>query len=299
MKTFLGLGECMVELASAGENLWKQGFAGDVLNTLWYARAELTPDWVVQFHSAVGVDSISDDMLAFISAANIECQTMPRIADRAPGLYSIHLNEAERSFTYWRETSAAKLMMADRDLFWRNVAAADLVYVTGITLAILPDQDCDDLIDGVRAHMKPDATLCFDPNIRPRLWQDPVRMKACITAMAAASDLVLPSFDDEKTIFNDKTPAETAARYGGQGQLVIVKDGAAPTLVSQNGQSQSIPVPPVADVVDTTAAGDSFNGAFLAEWLQSKDPARAVAAAQQCSGKVVGTKGALITVNAA
>ena len=33
---------------------------------------------------------------------------------------------------------------------------------------------------------------------------------------------------------------------------------------------------PVVDVVDTTAAGDTFIGYFLAEWIQSRDPARSL-----------------------
>lgn len=34
-KIFLGIGECMVEMAPTQDGLFHQGFAGDVFNTLW------------------------------------------------------------------------------------------------------------------------------------------------------------------------------------------------------------------------------------------------------------------------
>ena len=39
-KTIVSIGECMVELASAGDGLYRRGFAGDTLNTAWYLHRE-------------------------------------------------------------------------------------------------------------------------------------------------------------------------------------------------------------------------------------------------------------------
>ena len=60
------IGECMVELAPTEDGLFRQGFAGDTLNTAWYIRA-LAPAGRhgVRYLSAVGIDDISDRMLAF------------------------------------------------------------------------------------------------------------------------------------------------------------------------------------------------------------------------------------------
>ncbi|MEM8542148.1 MAG: sugar kinase, partial [Pseudomonadota bacterium] len=63
MKKLLGIGECMVELSSAGEEgLMRLSFAGDVLNTLWYAQsdfAQSNKNWNAGFLSAVGEDPMS------------------------------------------------------------------------------------------------------------------------------------------------------------------------------------------------------------------------------------------------
>ena len=74
MPLCLGIGELMVELApSDSPNSLRRGFAGDVFNTLYYARLLMPADWKVGFHTAFGTDSLSDDMMAFIARHNIDC----------------------------------------------------------------------------------------------------------------------------------------------------------------------------------------------------------------------------------
>ena len=295
VKEFLCIGECMVELSAAGPDLWRQGFAGDVLNTAWYARAALPNDWAVRFFTAVGCDPISDQMVGFIEEAGISCDGIPHIADKMPGLYAIHLDGAERSFSYWRDSSAARQMLSEPRLLWTRISQADVVYLSGITLGILPVGDAELLIDGLKKHSKDGALIALDPNIRPRLWPDPVRMRNIISSAASVSDIVMPSFDDEAQAFGDVDSDATARRYLDLGAgIVVVKNGTNATMVATADNQTTWPVPPVPDVVDTTAAGDSFNGGFLAEYVRSKDISRSVLAAQACSGRVVRFRGALI-----
>ena len=124
----------------------RQSFAGDVFNSLWYARAGLPAAWQVSFCSAVGADPTSDKMMNFIEQAGVRCDAVRRLADRTPGLYMIHLDGAERSFSYWRDTSAARLLAQDHDHIGRVIDAADVIYLSGITLAILPPEDATALI---------------------------------------------------------------------------------------------------------------------------------------------------------
>ncbi|MDK3074706.1 sugar kinase [Sedimentitalea sp. JM2-8] len=295
MTSILGIGECMIELSPAEGSLLRQGFAGDVFNTLWYAKATGGPDAEVAFFTAVGDDPISDRMLAFAATAGIRCDSVPRIPGRRPGLYVIHLTGAERTFSYWRDTSAARLMMRHANRLWPQVADADFVYFSGITLAILSHEDCELFLGNLRARMKPGARVAFDPNLRPHLWDDADRMRRVISRAAGLSDIVLPSFDDECRNFGDAAPEDTARRYGALGaDQVVVKNGPLPTLLLNKGGMQDFPVPPVEGVVDTTAAGDSFNGAYLSALGRGAAVAQAIAVAQACSAQVVYRKGALV-----
>lgn len=298
MTSILGIGECMIELSSAGEGLWQQRFSGDVFNALWYARAHSKDDTYIAFHTAVGTDQMSDQMLSFIQSGGISCDDTPRIADRHLGLYTIHLNEAERSFTYWRDTSAAQMMMRQPASLWPKVEAADVVYFSGITLAILPPDDLEVLLSGLVAHKKAGGVLAFDPNIRPYLWGDKKRMLDVISRAAGLCDLVLPSFDDERIAFGDATPEDSAKRYADLGaKQVVVKNGPADTVHLEAGCLTSYPVALVDNIIDTTAAGDSFNGAFIGS-LQGGMPIKdAIGVAQRCAGQVITYRGAIIPLS--
>jgi 2-dehydro-3-deoxygluconokinase len=277
----------MVELSPAGEDLYRRAFAGDVVNTLWYARAALPRGWGVRFHSGFGTDPLSNGMRGFLEEAGIGCGTSPVVPDRRPGLYMISLAGAERSFSYWRESSAARRLASGG--LAAALEGATMAYLSGITLGILSAGDRATLLGALRAS---GAAVAFDPNIRPALWPDAAEMRDAITEAAALAHVVLPSLDDERTHFGDVDARATARRYAGR--LVVVKDGGGPVLVSDDGRITLAETAPVPDAVDTTGAGDSFNGAFLAGWATHGDVMRAVAEGQAMAARVIRHRGALM-----
>lgn len=295
-----GIGECMVELSENGAGLLRRGFAGDVFNTLWYAKRALGETQQVRFLSAVGTDPLSDQLLASIEASNIDTSRVRRVADRRPGLYMIHLDGAERSFSYWRENSAARLLASDRSHLSDALVGAKVVYFSGITLAILPDDDAEAFLELLAAARAAGQIVAFDPNIRPALWNDTARMKSMVAQATAHSTIVLPSFDDETKAFGDTSPEATVARYASYGaDMIVLKNGEGDVQVQQNGGDVRVfATAPVAAPVDTTGAGDSFNGAFLAEYMRSQDIAAAVKAGQTCAAEVICHRGALIDLDA-
>ncbi len=294
-KTFLGIGECMVELAQADSRLLRKSFAGDVFNTLWYAHAGLDQDWKACFLSAVGTDVVSGQMIDFIENAGIDCSTVQRLENRRPGLYMIHLQDGERSFSYWRDTSAARLLAADRHKLTATIEAASAIYFSGITLAILPDDDALALIDCVAGARSQGKTVAFDSNIRPALWQSPERMQQLMQLAAGAASLALPSCDDERNAFGDASSEAVLARYAAAGaDTIILKDGSGDIVVRSDKGVSRYRTDHIANPVDTTGAGDSFNGAFLAEFLKTGDIAKSVAAGQRCAARVIQHHGALV-----
>ncbi|TKA96061.1 sugar kinase, partial [Cereibacter changlensis] len=110
---FVALGEAMVEMAPTGEpGTFAMGFAGDTLNTAWYLRRAL-PGWSVDYATCIGTDAVSDRMLGFLEDAGIGVGHVARLAERTVGLYLIELRDGERSFSYWRGQSAARLLARD------------------------------------------------------------------------------------------------------------------------------------------------------------------------------------------
>lgn len=291
----LSIGECMVELMQADGGLMRKSFAGDTFNTAYYARQYLPADWSVDYFTAVGRDMISEEMLSFMTGHGIGTGHIAHIDGRSPGLYMIHLNDGERSFSYWRSVSAAKLLARDADRLRAAVEASDVVVFSGITLAILSPEDVDTLLAELRRARASGKLVAFDPNIRPRLWDTSERMRATISDGARAASLVMPSFDDEKTHFGDTSIEATIARYRALGVPdVIVKDGADGATLALGDTRAHVPSARVENIIDTTSAGDSFNGSFLARYVLTGDAAGAARFAADVAAAVIQHHGALV-----
>jgi len=294
-RRFLSAGEIMVEMAPAGGGHFAMGFAGDTFNTAWYARRLLPADWQVDYVTAVGADPLSDDMLDWIAAQGIGTGHVRRVPDRTVGLYMIRLKDGERSFAYWRGQSAARTLADDPAALAAAFAGADTLYFSGITLAILDDAARARFCAAVAAARAAGVHVAFDTNLRPRLWPGVQAMRAGLMQGAAVADTVLPSFDEEVTAFGDNCPEDTIRRYreAGASTVVVKNAGACCTAWSaQEGRAEVTP-PPVARVVDSTAAGDSFAAAFLAARAGGAGLAAAVSAAAALASRVIGTRGAL------
>lgn len=292
----LSIGECMVELSQAGEGLLRRGFAGDTFNAAWYARACLPAEWNVDYFTALGDDPMSSEMLSFMKSAGIGTEAIRRIPGRTPGLYLITLRNGERTFSYWRDTAAARRLADDADHLRRCIEAADIVYFSGITLGILTPEANDTLLAELRRARAAGKRIAFDPNIRPRLWSDRETMLRTISDGARAANLVLPSFDDETAHFGDASVEDTIARYHGLGvEGVVVKNGEHGATLSFGGPATHVPAVTAPQVVDTTSAGDSFNGGFLSGLVRGASPEEAAAYGAAVASVVIGHHGALIS----
>lgn len=297
-RRFVSIGECMVELApSGGGDNYALGFAGDTLNTAWYLRRLLPDDWQVDYVTAVGEDAISQRMIDFLSSAGLGTDHVQRIADKTVGLYLIELRDGERSFAYWRSDSAAKRMCETPALIDAALDGAEIAYFSGITLGILSADDRVHLLESLGKARAKGTRIAFDPNLRPKLWPDVETMCRAVMEAAAVSDIALPSHEDEATFFGDADLDATAKRYRAAGvTTVLVKNGADEMMSLTEAGRATHAVKPATSVIDTTAAGDSFNAGFFAAYLQNAPFAEAVEAGAALAARVIGKRGALVDV---
>lgn len=296
----LSVGEAMVELSPADEpSLWRLGFAGDTLNTAWYLRRLLPRDRAIGFMSRIGVSPFSDAMRDFIEAAGLDVTHISRDPAAEVGLYAIHLTGGERSFSYWRGQSAARGLADDGAALDHAFAAADWIYLSGITLAILPPAGRDRLLASLARARDDGARIAFDPNLRPRLWADAATMRGAVERAAALADEMLPSFDDEHDQFGDPAPQATIDRYLAAGaRQVVVKAGGEPVRFGGADGTGCVDDLRREAPVDTTAAGDSFNAGYLAARLAGHGVADAIRAGHAVSRQVIRQRGALVEIDA-
>jgi 2-dehydro-3-deoxygluconokinase len=139
MTRVASIGECMVELTLPAESgSARVGFAGDTLNTAVYIKRSV-PAVSVAYVTALGTDALSERMIDFFRGEDLDTGLIERRPDRAPGLYAISTDASgERSFTYWRENSAARtLFEPPAEVTPARLEGSDLIYLSGITLAVM------------------------------------------------------------------------------------------------------------------------------------------------------------------
>ncbi|MCL6270417.1 sugar kinase [Sansalvadorimonas sp. 2012CJ34-2] len=303
------IGECMVELSDIGHSTYQKSFAGDTLNTAVYlARGLKGTRCRVSFITALGEDPLSEQMMFSWSKEGIECDHIAHIKDKLPGLYSIQLDKSgERSFFYWRNDSAA------RKLFGDNVSNGDHrnheglsdlqlkslthdfshIYLSGISLAILDPQSRIRLIALLQKAQENGTSIIFDNNYRPRLWNSTSEALETVNQVLDLTSLALVTFDDEQALFGDRTPEETLQRLQGIPE-VVVKSGAEGCIVEFRDERKLIPAKKVKTVLDTTAAGDSFNGGYLAARVRNYPPIEAARFGHAMAAEVIQHKGAIV-----
>jgi 2-dehydro-3-deoxygluconokinase len=290
------IGEAMVELRPAGAGLFARAVAGDAYNTAVYLKREMGAQADVAFLTAVGDDALSQGMMAQFAAEGLQTALAFTVLDGLPGLYLIELDaQGDRSFHYWRSASAARRWLTELEARGGGdlLAGADLVYVSGISLAILaPDERLRalSLLRSLRGRV---GRIAFDPNIRPRLWPDLTEARTAVEAACGLADIVLPSQVDGELIWGEADPSSQLDRYGALASEVALTLGEEGVRLRLGRETLALPAR-IVEAVDTSGAGDSFNGAYLAGRLRGADPIAAARAGLALAARVVTAPGALV-----
>ncbi|WP_271411913.1 sugar kinase [Pseudomonas sp. Q1-7] len=290
------LGEAMVELS--GQPLCRR-FGGDTLNTaLYMARLLAGRDDRVHYLSALGDDRLSDELLHHWRDEGLETGRIARLPGRQPGLYLVEVDaRGERSFLYWRDTSAARQHFAG-DIDWErwlDRTHTDALYLSGISLALFPAPRREALLRALSGFTASGGRLWFDNNFRPALWSAHEARRVHERVLALA-DIALLTLDDQCQLYDDEQAAEEAAALGlalGCGE-VVVKCGAQPCLIANARQWLEVPAQPVAQVVDSCAAGDAFAAAYLASRSRGLAVQTAAEHGHRLAAAVIGHPGAIM-----
>jgi 2-dehydro-3-deoxygluconokinase len=274
-------------------------FGGDTLNTAVYMARLLDPAQArVAYVTGLGVDGMSGEMMDSWERERIDTSCVQRLLDRLPGIYMIETEPGgERRFHYWRKDSAARhwLEAPGAGKVLARLAGARMVYLSGISLAILASCDRERLIAALAQCRANGGSVVFDNNYRPRLWDGADLAREVYLRVLAHTDIALLTIDDEHALHGEETARQVVERTRGYGVgEVVVKCGAEPAVVWADGQLHEVAPQPVKDVVDTTAAGDSFGAGYMAARLAGKDPAAAARAGHTMAGAVIRQRGAII-----
>lgn len=292
MKKVVVFGECMLELVSQQGDTLHKGFAGDTYNTAIYLN-RCAANVSVSYLTAIGNDPLSSELLLKMGEEGINTEYVQASDDRNIGLYMVRTDEhGERTFTYWRQNSAATQSL---NLLNGQVIEADLFYFSAISLAIVDNEQKVKLFELIAELKATGCKISFDPNYRPNLWQSKQEAQKWTDAAYAVSDLVFPGGDDHADLYghiNTAAILDHLAQYNID--EIVVKNGAFSVNILIDDKLDTVAIQPVDKVVDTTAAGDAFNGGYLAARLTGSSHTDSARYGAKVAGTVIGFPGAII-----
>jgi len=282
----------MIELREEADGRLSRGYGGDTLNTAIYLSRLGTP---VDYVTALGDDGWSDELIAAWDAEGVGTGRVLRLPGRLPGLYIIQTDaKGERRFSYWRDTAAARLLFhaPEAESIVAALSAYDMIYLSGISLSLYGDNGRERLFAVLGEARANGRRVAFDTNFRPRGWPDRDIARAAFRQAFACADIVLASTEDLDLLFGDDGVNEVLA-FSDRAEIVL-KHPDLTCRVLTKGEDVVVPGKPAKDVVDTTAAGDSFAAAYLDARLSGQDPRSAAQAGHRLAGQVVRHRGAII-----
>ena len=325
-------GEAMAELSLSGgqsatgltdDSSTSLGFAGDTMNTAIYLKRLMGEGAEVSYVTVVGKDPLSERLIGRLESESISTKHVKIHDELLVGIYAITTDDTgERTFSYWRSNSAARTLFqssaqnanqhANQHANQQNgqkevecnfelLVEFDVIYFSAISLAVLPMAVRQSLFDALRELKdKHTVQIVFDSNYRPALWESKAIAQQMISDAWRLCDIALPSIDDEQNLFDDVNEAALLERLSGYGitQGALKRGAEGPLSLSSQALSSNGERPDwlneVVSVVDTTAAGDSFNAGYLSAALIDGQQSDALRAGHACASRVIAHHGAII-----
>jgi 2-dehydro-3-deoxygluconokinase len=265
----LCLGEPMLEFNQQPDGTYLPGHGGDTSNC---AIAAARQGASVGYVTHIGADTFGNSFMDLWKAEGIDTSTITKVNHAHTGVYFVTHGSDGHEFSYFRAGSASSLMGPD-DLPKETLKAAKILHVSGISQAISATA-ADAVFRAIEIVKQAGGRVSYDTNLRLKLW--PIERARAITHTAMAQcDIALPGLEDAEQLTGLSDPDDIADFYLSLGAgIVALTLGAAGTLVAtpdkrERGQGRRV------KAVDATAAGDTFDGAFLARIVAGDDPFKA------------------------
>jgi 2-dehydro-3-deoxygluconokinase len=293
------LGEPLLELQPADDGGARLAFGGDVANSMiCLCRILGAGAKRISLVTALGDSSYSAWLRQRLTREGIHV-IEPSVTGE-PGIYGLPLDPAGRpGFSYWRAQSAARafLQSADLDRFEQLLGDAQLLLVTGITLALCSGASFEHLCRWVEQH-RDGCRVVFDCNFRRRLWNSEAEARERIGRFERLSSLIATGAEDEKTLWGAEGTAQIIERVSRLSAEYLIRVGPEGCWVGSGLEYQHVPTEPVTVVGDTAGAGDSHLAGYMAARVSGCGRAEAAAYANKAAAVIVSQRGSVPNANA-
>jgi len=251
---------------SDGSDLYRAGFGGDTSNT---AIAAARQGAKAGYITTLGADRFGDRLMELWQREEVDASEVKLDPAAPTGIYFVTHSESGHQFHYYRAGSAASRMTPE-DLPLDYIRSAKVLHVSAISQAI-SESACETVFAAMDAARAAGVEVCFDTNLRLKLWSLD-RARDAIDGAIGRADILRPALDDARTLTGLEEADAILDHFLKRGPKLVVmtmgKDGVI--LASRDARHRLMPHR--VDAVDATGAGDTFNGSFLARLIAGDDP---------------------------
>jgi len=288
---FLSIGEVMLEMSDLGGGLYKKSFAGDTFNVAHYLNVVTGGRIKAEYLTAIGDDAESEACLDFMRESGVLTTRCQRNPNRTIGLFVLSNDEnGEKQYGYWRGQSAARRLFDQP----QDLSGYDLIYLSGITAAITENRR--NLIQSITSAKQHGAQIAYDFNHRVKLWE-PGAARAFAEQILPLVDIAKISEEDLEALYPDKPMAHFSSEYP-HAEWVLTCGGHKGEVWKHGSLLALQKFAAVAEVVDSSAAGDSFIAAYIAEKLAGASPLEGLRRGHAIASQVVHGKGSIVAIDA-
>ena len=263
------LGEALIELNQLPEkdqHLFYSSFGGDVSNVAIAIARQGSSAGII---SLVGDDLFGDQLLELWQREGVNHTHVSKISNASTGIYFVTHDSSGHHFSYFRKNSAAS-QITPENLQSAYIASAKVLHISAISQAISSSSN-DAVKASIQIAVENSVLISYDTNLRLKLWSIE-KARETIQQTIPYVDFLFPSLEDSILLTGLREPTAIASYYLEKGaKLVALKLGAEGVLLATVDGFHRIPGKTV-ETIDATGAGDSFDGAFLSEWLKHRNP---------------------------
>lgn len=224
------------------------------------------------FMGKVGTDAFGKHLIDTIAAHGVDVCGLRQSEAHPTALAFVHLSgDGGRSFSFYRQNTADTAMyIADVDI--PLLQNCRYFFFSSVLMTAQPSRDTS--FAAAQTAKRYGAQIVFDPNLRPPLWGNLDTAKSSIRRALALADIVKVSEDESAFLTGETDPRRAADHLLADFphiKLLLVTLGPDGCIAKTAAHTLHMPGFRVT-AVDTTAAGDTFTGAFLAALLQEQSP---------------------------
>jgi len=249
-------GESLIDFVPTGDGAYRPVTGGSPLNVA-VAGARLGAE--IGFLGRISSDLFGGQIRRTLSQDGVDERFLLQ-TDQPTALAFVDLSGEEPEYAFYFDGSAGATLLPEE--LPVDLGTATCLHFGSVSLLMQPGAST---LTGLMKHQGMQRMISLDPNVRPTVEPDRNRYRVQVENWVRSADLVKVSAADLDWLYPGSNPVSIASNWRAYGPalIIITRGGNGSIALGEFGEVEVEGVP--VKVADTVGAGDTFQGALLAE----------------------------------